>query len=133
MKILLRKILDNCFISFNIICDENKLFKISNAKLKHKKYFTMINVVNKMIEVLFNTNKIIHIDKSIHKLIDIKNNKTQYADIIKIYQNSLLTKNEIEKIKEVFIENKLYLQCCVNELTEKDKELKALLEEFNEK
>lgn len=36
LKILLRKILQNCFISFSITSDQNKKVKICNAKLKKK-------------------------------------------------------------------------------------------------
>lgn len=93
----------------------------------------MINVVNKIIKVLFNTNKIIHIENSIHNIIDIINEKTTYADILAILQNSLLPENEVNLIKEVLVENNLYFQICGNELTEKDKELKIILEEFNGK
>ena len=133
LKILLSKILQSCFISFNITSDENKIFKICNPKLKKKKYSILINVVNKMLKVLFNTNKIIHVENTIHKIIDIINEKTTYADILNICKNSLLPKNEVEMIRKVLEENDLYYRICGNELIEKDKELKALLEEFNRK
>ena len=67
IKLLLKKILEKCFESFSIIIDENKAYKIENAKLTNHKYKIMINVVNKILKVLNDTNKIIHIEDRIHK------------------------------------------------------------------
>ena len=81
---------------------------------------------------MLDTNKIIHIEDHIHKIIDIINPKTTYGDIPKICKD-LLPKNEIELINEVLKENQLYSQVCGNELNGKDKELLKLLEEYNGK
>ena len=120
IKLLLKKILEKCFDSFSFTIDENKTYKIHKAKLTNDKYTRMINVVNKILKALHETNKI----------IDIINSKTTYGDISKICKD-LLPKNEIDLINEVLKENQLYFQACGNELIGKDKELLKLLEEYN--
>ena len=130
IKLLLKKILEKCFDSFSFTIDENKTYKIHKAKLTNDKYTRMINVVNKILKALHETNKIIHIEDNIHKIIDIINSKTTYGDISKICKD-LLPKNEIDLINEVLKENQLYFQACGNELIGKDKELLKLLEEYN--
>ena len=86
IKLLLKKILEKYFESFSIIIDKNKAYKIKNSKLTNNKYKRMINVVNKILKVLHNTNKIIHKEDHIYKIIDIINSKMViYQKFAKIY------------------------------------------------
>ena len=89
----------------------------------------MIKNANKIIKVLFNTKKIIHLDGEINQIIDIINAKTTYSDIFQICDHSFLDKNDVTIIKDLLLEKNLLCTIC-EELLEKDEELKKILDEF---
>ena len=57
LKILLKKIIECCFISFDI------WFYDKNILIKNSQYINIVHVANKIIEPIFKEIIIIHIDK----------------------------------------------------------------------
>ena len=102
IKLLIKVIILNCFNSYTIIKD-NKKYHIGNVQLKDRKYKGMIVVVNNLIDTIFKANKIIHMEGSINKIIDIVNSHTTYGDLIDICEK-ILTQNDLKKIKKLFDE-----------------------------
>jgi hypothetical protein len=80
IKILLKKIIDNCFERIFLSSD----FKIRFAFVKEQKYINMVNVANRMIEILIKTNHIVYINGEIHPLFDLISPNTTYGDILNI-------------------------------------------------
>ena len=91
IKIILKIIIINCFDSYNIM-KENKKYHIVNVKLKEEKYKNMINVVNSIIDSIYQANTINHIEGAINKIIDILNVNTTYGDLLNICQKILAKK-----------------------------------------
>lgn len=71
---------------------ENKKYHIVNVKLKEEKYKNMINVVNSIIDSIYQANTINHIEGAINKIIDILNVNTTYGDLLNICQKILAKK-----------------------------------------
>ena len=110
IKILLKKIINNYFDSYTIV-KENKNNHIYNVKLKEKKYKSMINVINNLIDAIYKENKIIHIEGAIKKIIDILNSNTTYGDLLNIC-DKILEKNDLAKIKDLFEKKIITLTKC---------------------
>jgi len=128
IKLLIKVIIINCFNSYTIIKD-NKKYHIGNVQLKDGKYKGMIVVVNNLIDTIFKANKIIHMEGSINKIIDILNSRTTYGDLIDICE-TILTQNDLKKIKKLFDEKIISVKKCYPELIEEDIELKKILNEL---
>ena len=128
IKLLIKVIIINCFNSYTIIKD-NKKYHIGNVQLKDRKYKGMIVVVNNLIDTIFKANKIIHMEGSINKIIDILNSRTTYGDLIDICE-TILTQNDLKKIKKLFDEKIISVKKCYPELIEEDIELKKILNEL---
>jgi hypothetical protein len=126
IKILLKKIIDNCFERIFLSSD----FKIRYALPKEQKYTNMKNVANRMIEILIKTNHIVHINGEIHPLFDLISPNTTYGDILNILKQSFVKQNDIVLIKELLDEKGLYEKNCLEDIIGKDVELKELINEF---
>ena len=129
LKIILKKIILNCFESFSIEAN-NKKYYIENVILKDKKYSSMINISNNILDAIFQSNRIIHIDGAIHRLIDLINNETTYGDLLDICEKSI-KKNDLQLIKKLFDENLLSLKVCYPEIIDEDESLFKILSELS--
>ena len=129
LKIILKKIILNCFESFSIETN-NKKYYIENVILKDKKYSSMINISNNILDAIFQSNRIIHIDGAIHRLIDLINNETTYGDLLDICEKSI-KKNDLQLIKKLFDENLLSLKVCYPEIIDEDESLFKILSELS--
>ena len=94
IKIIIKAIIKNCFINYQILENEKGFYSIYNATLKDKKYFPIIKIINNLIEAITTTNGIIHLIDSISKSITNINKNSTFEDIINICQMA------IEKIKK---------------------------------
>ena len=90
-------------------------------------------MANKIIEAIFRENIIIYIDKDFNKIIDIINSNTIYGNILEICDKSLLEKQEVDLIRQILNEFKLYDINAKLDLLGKDMELKQLLNEYIKK
>ena len=126
IKILLKKIIDNCFEKIFLSSD----FKIRYVLPKEQKYINMVNVANRMIEILIKTNHIVYINGEIHPLFDLISPNTTYGDILNILKQSFVKQNDIVLIKELLDEKGLYEKNCLEDIIGKDVELKELINEF---
>ena len=131
IKIILKKIIINCFESYSF-AKEDKKYCIKDVKLKKKEYNGMVKVVNNLINTIYKENKIIHIEGAINRIIDILNTKTTYGDLLNICE-TILEKNDLSKIKQLFKEKIITLENCYPEIIEDDLEMKKILEEFSKK
>jgi hypothetical protein len=126
IKILLKKIIDNCFEKIFLSSD----FMIRYVLPKEQKYINMVNVANRMIEILIKTNHIVYINGEIHPLFDLISPNTTYGDILNILKQSFVKQNDIVLIKELLDEKGLYEKNCLEDIIGKDVELKELINEF---
>ena len=131
IKIILKKIIINCFESYSF-AKEDKKYCIKDVKLKKKEYNGMVKVVNNLINTIYKENKIIHIEGAINRIIDILNTKTTYGDLLNICE-TILEKNDLSQIKKLFKEKIITLENCYPEIIEDDLEMKKILEEFSKK
>ena len=89
IKIIIKAIIKNCFINFQILENEKGIYSKYNATLKDKKYFPMIKIINNLIEAITTSNGIIHLIDSISKSIIIINKNSTFEDIINICQMAI--------------------------------------------
>ena len=129
MKIILKKICDHCFQTIDISSNK-KYIQIINVTCKEKKYSKMIDIANRILKALYETNHIIHIDGEINQIINIINSKTTYGQILEICKKSLFKKNDADIIRNLFNEKNIYNIICKEEIIDKDKELKELLNNY---
>ena len=131
IKIILKKIIINCFESYSF-AKEDKKYYIKDVKLKKKEYNGMVKVVNNLINTIYKENKIIHIEGAINRIIDILNTETTYGDLLNICE-TILEKNDLSKIKQLFKDKIITFENCYPEIIEDDLEMKKILEEFSKK
>lgn len=129
LKIIIKKIILNCFKTFDIIA-ENKKNYITNVKLKEEKYGKMINISNNILDAIFQSNRIMHIDGAIHRLMDAINNKTTYGDLLDIYEKTI-KKKDFEPIKKLFEDKLLILKTYYSELIDEVETLFKILSELS--
>ena len=100
IKIIIKKILKNCFIDYQILINTKGIYEINKATLKDDKYVGMVNEVNHLIEALSTTKGIIHLIDTINKSITIINKNTTFGDIINICDLAIkqIKKNDIDSI-----------------------------------
>ena len=101
--------------------------------IKNAKYINIVYMANKIIEAIFRENIIIYIDKDFNKIIDIINSNTIYGNILEICDKSLLEKQEVNLIRQILNEFKLYDINAKLDPLGKDRELKQLLNEYIKK
>ena len=133
MKILLKKICENCFNSI-VLSSTKKQLKIINVTYKYikYKYSKMMDIANRILKALYETNQIIHIDGEISQIIDIINSNTTYGEILEICKKSFIKKNDADKFRELLNDENLYNLNCKEEIIDKDQELKELLKNYIE-
>ena len=133
LKILLKKIIECCFISFDICFDDKNILKLKKVVIKNEKYKNIVHVANKIIEAIFRENIILHIDKEFNKIIDIINSNTTYGNILEICDKSLLEEQEVDLIRQIINEFKLYDINAELDLLGKDMARKQLINEYIKK
>lgn len=126
LKILLKKICENCFDSISLSSD----YTIINVHYKDQKYVNMKGIANRILDALFKTNHIVHIDGEINEIIDIINSNVSYGRIFEICKKSFFKKNDADIIEQLLNDKDLYNQICYEDIIAKDKELKELLNSF---
>ena len=89
IKIIIKKILENCFTNYEISLNTKGTYEINNVTLKDKKYLGMEKVINHLIEAITTRNGIIHIIDTISKSITIINKNTILGGIINIFEAQL--------------------------------------------
>jgi hypothetical protein len=94
IKILLKKIINNCFDSYTIV-NENKKYHIYDVKLKEKKYKSMINVANNLFDAIYKENKILEKD-DLSKIKDLFDEKI--INLTKCYPEIIEDDIELKKI-----------------------------------
>jgi hypothetical protein len=111
IKIIIKKILKNCFIDYQILVNVKGIYEINKATLKDDKYVGMVNVVNHLIEAISTTNGIIHLIDTINKSITIINKNTTFGDIINICDLAIkqIKKNDIDSINVRFYGKKILI------------------------
>lgn len=125
IKILLRIIIENCFVAYKI--EKNA---INFAQFKAEKYIPYKNIANNLIKILFGKNGIIHINDEINEIIDIINDESTYGDILLVIKN-FLKKNDYDNIKDLLEEKLLFNKKCNVELIGPDEELSNILKVKN--
>ena len=125
IKILLRIIIENCFVAYKI--EKNA---INFAQFKAEKYIPYKNIANNLIKILYGKNGIIHINDEINEIIDIINYESTYGDILLVIKN-FLKKNDYDNIKDLLEEKLLFNKKCNVELIGPDEELSNILKVKN--
>ena len=135
IKIIIKKILKNCFIDYQILINTKGIYEINKATLKDNKYVGMVNVVNHLIEALSTTKGIIHLIDTINKSITIINKNTTFGDIINICDLAIkqIKKNDIDSIKLLFTDNYILNNNVYQEIIGNDPKIKDLLSDYLEK
>ena len=129
MKIIVKKIYEHCFE--NIVISSNKKYiEIIKVTYKERKYSKMMEIANRILKALYETNHINTIDGEINQIIDIINSKTTYGQILEICKKSFFKKNDADTIRNLFNEIKIYDINCKEEIIDKDQELKELLNNY---
>ena len=132
IKIIIKAIIKDCFINFQILENEKGIYSIYNVTLKNKKYFPMIKIINNLIEAITSTNGIIHLIGAISKSITIINQNSTFEDIINICQMAIenIKKNDIDAIKVLFIEKSILNNNVYKEIVGKDPKMIDLLSKY---
>lgn len=135
IKLIIKKILKNCFIDYQIIINKKGIYEINKATLKDSKYAGMVNVINHLIEAITTTNGIIHLIDTIDKSITIINKNTTFGDIINICDLAIkqVKKNDINSIKSLFTDTSILNNNVCQEIIGDDPKIKDLLSDFLEK
>lgn len=135
IKLIIKKILKNCFIDYQIIINKKGIYEINKATLKDSKYAGMVNVINHLIEAITTTNGIIHLIDTIDKSITIINKNTTFGDIINICDLAIkqVKKNDINSIKSLFTDTSILNNNVYQEIIGDDPKIKDLLSDFLEK
>ena len=135
IKIIIKKILKNCFIDYHIQINTKGIYEINKATLKDDKYVGMVNVVNHLIEAISTTNGIIHLIDTINKSITIINKNTTFGDIMNICDLAIkqVKKNDIDSIKLLFTDNSILNNNVYQEIIGNDPKIKDLLSDYLEK
>ena len=135
IKIIIKKILTNCFINYKIQLNTKGIYEIKNVTLKDIKYLGMDKVINHLIEAITNTKGIIHIIDVISNSITVINKNTTFGDIINICEAAIkqVKKNDINIIKSLFSDNSILNNNIYQEIIWNEPKIKDLLSEYLEK
>ena len=135
IKIIIKKILKNCFIDYQILINTKGIYEINKATLKDNKYEGMVNMVNHLIEAISTTKGVIHLIDTINKSITIINKNSTFEDIINICDLSIkqIKKNDIDSIKLLFTDNSILNNNVYQEIIWNDPKIKDLLSDYLEK
>jgi hypothetical protein len=135
IKIIIKKILKNCFIDYQILINTKGIYEINKATLKDNKYEGMVNMVNHLIEAISTTNGIIHLIDTINKSITIINKNTTFGDIMNICDLAIkqVKKNDIDSIKLLFTDKSILNNNAYQEIIGNVLKIKDLLSDYLEK